>query len=190
MYGSAPGQPKRETSPVVPESPYAATKAANEVYAATWSATMGLPCVGLRYFNVFGPRQDPAGPYAAVLPRFVESALAGSVLPIHGDGEQGRDFVHVRDVARANLAACEAGPEASGQVFNIGTGRMTTVNQLAERVLHATGSSARVEHLAPRPGDVRFSRADVSRAREVLGWEATEDLDAGLLETAAWFRDG
>lgn len=187
VYGSSPAPVKREDQPVQPESPYAVAKAANEMYGATFTHLLGLPCVGLRYFNVFGPRQDPHGPYAAVIPRFVEQALQDQPLPVFGDGHQSRDFVAVQDVARANVAALTA-PRAPGQVFNIGTGRRTTVLALADIVRHVTGTAARVEHHPPRPGDVPHSLADIARAGSELGWTPITPFEGAMQETVRWFR--
>ncbi len=186
IYGSLPGLPKLETSPIHCESPYAANKAANEMYARSYSETMGLEVVALRYFNVFGPRQDPAGPYGAVIPKFVEWALAGQTLTIFGDGEQGRDFVSVRDVARANVMAA-SGDAGAGEVFNVGGGRMMTINQLAAQVSAAVPHEVSFRHEAPRPGDVRASMASVDKASEILGWKPEADFDAALAETVEWF---
>lgn len=185
VYGSLPGLPKTERSPLAPESPYASSKLSNEAYGVAYARTMGVPTVGLRYFNVFGPRQDPSGPYGAVIPKFVEWALAGKPLVVFGDGEQGRDFIHVHDVARANLLATTA-EGAAGGVFNIGTGRMLTINRLTEAVRDEVGA-IEVQHEPERAGDVRHSRADASAAA-AWGFEATEDFDAGLAATVRWFQ--
>lgn len=184
VYGSRPGLPKSEDDPLQPESPYAATKLANEAYAAAL-APRGLDSVGLRYFNVFGPGQDPEGPYGAVLPKFVSRALAGAPLGIHGDGQQGRDFVAVEDVARANVAALAADTPGA-LVCNVGTGRMLSIGQLAD-VVEAEVAAVGRTHGPAREGDVRFSRADVSRARRALGWEATADFGEALAATVRAF---
>jgi len=188
IYGSRGGEtPRAEEWPARPESPYAASKAADELYAATFTHTLGLECVGMRYFNVFGSRQDPRGPYAAVIPRFVEFALRDEALTIFGDGEQSRDFVSVADVARANVEACLA-PKAPGRAYNIGSGRATTVNQLAAYVLEAMETRSQVKHLEERPGDIRLMVSDPSRAAAELGWSADADFDAAMAETIAWYR--
>lgn len=189
VYGSLPGLPKREGDALAPESPYAASKLANEAYASAWSRAGGLEVVALRYFNVFGPGQDPAGPYGAVVPRFVQAALRGEALEVHGDGEQGRDFVAVTDVAAANEAALTA-PGVGGRVFNVGGGRMQTINGLAELVGRTVGRPVQRVYGPARPGDVRFSQADVRAAAEALGWAPQADADRALAETVAWFRDG
>lgn len=153
----------------------------------SFSHTLGLSCVGLRYFNVFGPRQDPRGPYAAVIPRFVAFALRGEPLTIFGDGGHSRDFVSVADVARANAMAATA-PAASG-VYNIGSGRPTTVSQLARYVLSAIDTSSTVTHHPERPGDIRQMLSDPSRALSELGWRAEADFDAAMMDTIAWYRE-
>jgi len=187
VYGCLPGLPKSEADQLSPESPYAATKLCNENYARSYSVSMGLECVGLRYFNVYGPRQDANGPYGAVIPTFVQRALRGQTLTIYGDGEQGRDFVNVRDVARANVAATVA-PGAAGEVFNVGGGRMMSINDLANAVRDVVGE-IQVEHAAPRIGEVRFSQADISKAQRLLDWSPQAEFDSALRETVSYFRD-
>ncbi len=186
VYGAAAGLPLAEDTPLQPLSPYAATKMANEAWASASSATGGPATVGLRYFNVFGPEQDPAGPYGAVIPTFVSRALAGQALHVHGDGLQGRDFVSVRDVARANVAAALAGTSGA-VVCNVGGGRMLTIAELAARVV-ADVAAVPVVHGPARVGDVRESQADVRRAGALLGWRPEADFDAALREVVAWFR--
>ena len=184
VYGADPTLPKTESLPLQAHSPYAAAKAALELYAQSFTHTLGLPVVGLRYFNVVGPRQHPDGPYAAVLPVFVRRALAGAPLTIYGDGEQSRDFVAVQDVVRANLAALQRGDGA----YNIGTGRGTSILHLARLVLRATGSHSVIEHGPERAGDVRHSVASIERAAHGLDWRPEADLDATLVDTIAWYR--
>jgi nucleoside-diphosphate-sugar epimerase len=186
VYGSLPGLPKHEHDRLAPESPYAASKSADEQYAIAYARTMGLSTVGLRYFNVFGQRQDPSGPYGAVIPKFVERALQGRPLTIFGDGEQGRDFVHVSDVARANLTAATV--DIDGHVFNVGTGRMLTVNQVAQAVRAVVGEHVQTVYEPQRPGDIRFSRADVEAAA-TWGFRAEADFERALEDTIRWFRD-
>ncbi|HMV65645.1 MAG TPA: NAD-dependent epimerase/dehydratase family protein, partial [Myxococcota bacterium] len=185
VYGSLPGLPKREGDRLAPESPYAAGKLADEAFASAWSRAVDV--VGLRYFNVFGPEQDPHGPYGAVIPRFVDMALRGAPLTVHGDGEQGRDFVSVHDVVRANLAASEA-PGVSGRVVNVGGGRMLTINELARVVASEVGIALRRIDEPAREGDVRHSLADIGLARDLLGWEPSVDFGEALAETVRWFR--
>lgn len=187
VYGQTEGRTVREGDPLGPTSPYAASKAADELYAAVFTETLGLSCVGLRYQNVYGPRQDPSGPYAAVIPRFVEFALRGLPLPVEGDGEQSRDFVSVHDVARANLAAATA-PGAQG-VYNVGSGRRTTVNEISALVLAAVPEHAGIEHHPPRQGDIRHMLSDPSKAAADMDWRAEADFEAAMAETVAWYRD-
>lgn len=189
VYGASEVVPKVETMPVDALSPYAAAKGACELYARTYSGTLGLPCVGLRYFNVFGPRQDPNGAYAAVIPRFVSFAVSGEPLTVFGDGEQARDFVSVADVARANLAALTT-PGAAGGVYNIGTGRGLTLNRLIEAIRAQLSRPVSVIYDPPRPGDVRVSLADVGAARGALGWAPRADFDQALAQVIAWFAAG
>ncbi len=186
IYGQTEGQAVREDTPLRPASPYAASKAADELYGRVFSETLGLSCVGLRYFNAFGTRQDPAGPYGAVIPRFAEHALRGEPLPIQGDGEQSRDFVSVRDIARANLLASTA-PAGRG-AYNVGTGRRTTVNEIAAWVLEAIPTGAGIERHPPRQGDIRHMLCDPSRAQRELGWRAEADFGRAMRETVAHYR--
>lgn len=188
VYGSLPGLPKREGDPVAPESPYAATKLANEAWASAYSRASGVSVVGLRYFNVFGPGQDPRGPYGAVIPRFVEAALSGAALTVFGDGEQGRDFVSVHDVARANVSACHA-VDVGGRTFNIGSGRMMTINELIRVVGEVVGVTPERISLPAREGDVRLSMADISAAQAALAWAPRADFGVALAQTVASFRD-
>jgi nucleoside-diphosphate-sugar epimerase len=186
VYGQTEGRVVREGDPLRPASPYAASKAADELYASVFSDTLGLSCVGLRYQNVYGTRQDPRGPYAAVIPRFVELALRGQPLPIQGDGEQSRDFVAVADVARANMLAATA-PRARG-VYNVGTGTRTTVNQIARLVLREIRAGVGTEAHPPRQGDIRHMRSDPARAEADLGWVAQADFEVAMAETIGWYR--
>jgi nucleoside-diphosphate-sugar epimerase len=170
--------------PPRPLSPYALQKLVGEIYCRQYAALYRLETVSLRYFNVFGPRQNPDSAYAAVIPRFIRAALRGERPRIYGDGLQSRDFTFVADVVAANRAAAAAPASASGQVFNVARGGRVTLLELWAAVCAVVGR----EPLAPcfepaRPGDVRHSEADVSRARELLGWQACTDLRAGLRET-------
>lgn len=187
IYGDSPPLPTPESAPLAPRSPYAAQKAANEHYGRAFSETLGLETVGLRFFNVFGPRQDPGGAYAGVVAKFCERAAAGRGLTIFGDGEQRRDFVYVEDVARAVVLALSA-PDVAGRAFNIGGGGVTTINQLARAVVEASGAPLEVVHGPPRLGDVRDSAADISLADECLGWRPTADLTEALAATLRWYR--
>ncbi|WP_067052289.1 SDR family oxidoreductase [Methanofollis ethanolicus] len=180
VYGESPELPKREGMLPEPLSPYAVSKLAGEHYAASFSRLYGLQAVCLRYFNVFGPRQDPSSPYSGVISIFADRILAGRPITIYGDGEQTRDFVYVADVVRANLRAMEGGAEG---VFNIARGRTTTLNALAETMMRAAGRTVEVGHAEARAGDIRHSCADITRAQETLGWAPEWGLEDGLAWT-------
>ncbi len=185
VYGDTPTLPKREDMVPHPLSPYAATKLSAEYYCQVFSEVYKLPTVCLRYFNVYGPRQDPNSQYAAVIPRFIQQALAGNPLTIFGDGEQTRDFTFVRDAVSANMLAAES--EACG-IFNIGSGTGTSINHLAELIAGLAGSKVEPVHRKPSPGDIRHSLADISRAG-AFGYEPKYILEKGLSETMRWFHD-
>ena len=185
-YGNSEELPKRESMTPEPLSPYALQKLAGEYYCHLYASLYGLQTVALRYFNVFGPRQDPKSEYAAVIPRFICAALAGEGATIFGDGEQTRDFVYVQDAVRANLLAADA-PRASGAVINIATGRRISLNELWRAIREITGVAAEARHAPARAGDVRDSVADLSRARDLLGFEPGVPLREGLSRTAASF---
>ncbi len=187
-YGDAPELPKVESMPPRPRSPYALQKYAGEVYCRLYHELYGLETVALRYFNVFGPRQDPASEYAAVVPRFVEACLAGRAACVYGDGEQTRDFTFVEDAVRANLLAAQA-PKAPGQVVNVAGGKRVSLNQLLGEIQDLTGTGLEPVHQAPRPGDVRDSLADLRRAREALGFEPSVSLREGLRRTIEHMRN-
>ncbi len=169
-------------------SPYAHTKLMTEKYAAFYGKVYGLKSVGMRYFNVYGPRQNPESDYAAVIPKFITSFIKGAAPIIHGDGGQTRDFIFVGDVARANITACLRESDAP-QVFNIATGKPTSVNDLAEIIKGFTGASVDAAHGPARAGDIRHSLADVSRARSGLDFTADFALADGLKETVAYFKN-
>jgi UDP-glucose 4-epimerase len=193
VYGDAPAGPNLETGPTEPRSPYAVGKLASERLLASAHALYGVETVSLRYFNVYGPDQDLDGDYAAVVPRFVEAALAGVAATLHGDGEQTRDFCFVEDVVDANLAAARADTE-SGRAYNVGTGRSVSVAELhaaiARAVAGRTGRASVPPHRGPpRPGDVRHSICDASAAARGLGWRATTTLDDGIRTTVAFAAD-
>ena len=189
-YGNVKELPKREDRPPLPESPYAASKVAGEAYLRAFHASFDLETVGLRYFNIFGPRQDPASQYAAVVPKFIAAALTGESPVIFGDGEQTRDFTYVANAVDANLLASQAPPKAvAGRVFNVGAGARISVNELWNRVRQATGGSVEAQYTAARPGDVRDSLASLASAREALGYTPRVDVDEGLERTVAFFRE-
>jgi UDP-glucose 4-epimerase len=186
IYGAEPELPAREDAAPLPISPYATAKLACEGYCRSFNEVYGLETVALRYFNVFGPRQDPRSEYAAVIPRFINGLLAGDSPTIFGDGEQSRDFTFVDDVVEANLLAMDA-PGVAGQVFNVARGERTTVNGLLQELSTVIGVGVDPQYAPARPGEVRHSLADVSRARSVLGWESHVDLREGLLRTVQHF---
>jgi nucleoside-diphosphate-sugar epimerase len=182
VYGASPKLPKHEDDAALPISPYASAKLAGENYARSFHNVYGLETVILRYFNVFGPRQDPSSAYAAVIPSFI-SRLADGVSPvIYGDGEQSRDFTYVENVVQANLRALAA-DNVAGEVFNIACGDRVTLNRLLAELQTILGTDVPPAYAAPRPGEVRHSLADISRARERLGYEPTVSLTAGLQRT-------
>ena len=179
-YGLDPAIPKLESMAPAPVSPYAATKLLGEHYCATWTAAFGLPCVPLRYFNIYGERQDPKGAYAAVISKFVERMMGGDHPIVFGDGLQTRDFCHVADVVAANRLALENAARAGGAPINIGTGRETSLLDLIDALNHVLGTAFEPELRDTRAGDVKFSRADISRARDVLGYAPSVALEDGL----------
>lgn len=189
VYGDTPQLPKQEDLPPRPLSPYAVQKLAGEHYARIFHALYGLRVVILRYFNVFGPRQNPHSQYAAVIPRFIDALRNKRPPTIHGDGEQTRDFTYVDDVVEANLRCCEAPEEADGQVFNIAAGRRTSVNELAGTLSRLLNCRIEPVYDAPVPGEVRHSEGDISRARRLLGWEPRVALEEGLRRTVAYFEE-
>src|SRR6266446_2407243 len=189
-YGDGPEQPKHEALLPRPVSPYAAQKIACELYAQTYTRALGLPCVGLRFFNVYGPRQDPKSEYAAAIPRFVTRLLSGERPVVFGDGLQTRDFVHVSDVVRANLLAATA-KDAPGEIVNVASGRSASLLELIALLKRAVGPEA--AHLEPdhhpaRAGDLRASSADLTKACKVLGYEPRVSLAEGLADLVESFR--
>jgi nucleoside-diphosphate-sugar epimerase len=189
VYGGATEVPTPESAPLLPRSPYAVTKLAGEHYARVFWELHGLETVCLRYFNVFGPRQRPDTQYAAVVPLFVDALLTGEAPVVHGDGGQSRDFTFVADTVQANLAAAAAPAEAcAGRVFNIARGAPVSVLDLLGALAAAQGQVVTPRHAPARPGDVRHSHADISAARERLGYEPSVSLEEGLARTLAWFR--
>jgi UDP-glucose 4-epimerase len=188
VYGEAQALPISETMPEKPASPYALSKWIGEKYAEMLHSVFGLSTVSLRYFNVFGPRQDPSSPYSGVISRFLSAALSGRGPVVYGDGEQTRDFIYVEDVVEANLLACHA-ESVAGMVFNIGTGEHRSLNQLLRGLSAVLGADLKPEHQPPRPGDIRDSQADVGRARRLLGFEPRVGFEEGLRRTVAWFRE-
>ena len=184
-YGNQPTLPKREDMPANPLSPYAISKYAGELYARVFYEIYGLSTISLRYFNVFGPRQDPDSQYAAVIPKFINAFMNGRSPVVFGDGEQSRDFTFVKNVASANLLAAKA-EGASGEVLNIACGQRITLNQLIEKLRGIFNSSQEADYTDPRPGDVRHSLADISKAEQLLDYKPAFALEEGLKETVAY----
>jgi UDP-glucose 4-epimerase len=172
-----------------PLSPYAVSKLAGEHYCRVYARVFGVQAVILRYFNVFGPRQDPNSQYAAVIPRFITAALDGLPATVYGDGEQSRDFCFIDNVVAANLRAADA-EGASGKVFNIACGTGTSLNRVLDLLGETLGRPVSARHEPARPGDVRHSLADISLAKAVLGYTAAVDFPTGLQRSLAWFRQG
>lgn len=186
-YGETPTLPKVETMAPSPMSPYAVSKLAGEHYCRVFTEAYGLEAVSLRYFNVFGPRQDPASQYAAVIPRFITEALQGRPPVVYGDGTHSRDFCHIDNVIEANLKAAAAAG-AAGRVFNIACGVRTTLSEVIRAIGDILGRTVAATHEAPRAGDIRHSLADISAARTVLGYAAAVSFVEGLRTTIDWYR--
>jgi nucleoside-diphosphate-sugar epimerase len=184
VYGDSPTLPKSEGMAPDPISPYAVSKLAGEQYLGVFSRIYGLSAVSLRYFNVFGPRQDPRSEYAAVIPKFITKILGGKPPVIYGDGSQSRDFTYVRDVVQANVKAMSG--DAQG-IFNIACHRRTTLLELARTIMDICGTEVTPIHDPPRPGDVRHSLADIDRAGTAFGYSPGYSLETGLAETIHWF---
>ncbi len=188
-YGDTPTLPKIEDMAALPRSPYAVAKLAGEQYCVAFSLIYGFETVVLRYFNIFGPRQDPASQYSAVIPLFITKALAGEGPTIDGDGEQTRDFTYVENAVRANLLACTADAAAvSGEVFNVGCGERISVNRLWEAIQEATGASVESVTGPAREGDVRDSLASLEKIQGHMGYAVTVSLAEGLRRTAKWLE--
>jgi len=188
VYGERPDLPKREDQPTAPISPYAATKVAGELYASVWSRLFGVETVGLRYFNVFGPRQDPKSEYAAVIPRFILWGSAGKPLQVHGDGTQSRDFTYIDNVVSANLLAARANAAAvSGKVYNVGCGSRTSLLEIIARLERMLGRPLTKKHLARRAGDVPHTLADIGQAKSDFGYEPLVEFEEGLGRTVQFF---
>jgi len=186
-YGETPTLPKMEAMEPKPISPYGVSKYVGELYASVFGRCYGLETACLRYFNIFGPRQDPDSPYSGVLSRFATAFLADEPPVIYGDGEQTRDFTYVENAVHANLLACEA-PGAAGQIFNIGTGSRFSLNQTLELLRKIAGKKLEAQHEPAREGDIRDSQADISKAKELLGYEPAVTFEEGLQRTYAWYQ--
>ena len=190
VYGDSPELPKRETMIPAPISPYAVQKLAGEHYLTSYTRVYGLETVSLRYFNIFGPRQDPSSQYSGVLARFISQMLAGEAPTIYGDGMTSRDFTYIDNVVSANLLAAEAPAAAvAGRVFNIATGKRITLLEAYEVIRSITGYTGTIRHAPEREGDIKHSVADISLTRQALGYEVVADFRQGLEKTIAWCRD-
>ncbi|MDQ3920716.1 MAG: SDR family oxidoreductase [Acidobacteriota bacterium] len=187
-YGDQPTLPKTEEMPPQPLSPYAAAKLAGEYYCQAWTRVYGFETVSLRYFNVFGPRQDPGSQYSGVISRFIDALMTGARPVIYGDGGQSRDFTYVSNVVDANLRAAET-TRGIGEAINVANGERTTLNQLLDTLKRVTGKTeVEAEYRDVRVGDVRHSLADITRARELLGYEPRVGLEEGLRKTIEWWQ--
>ncbi len=186
-YGDVVEEYQLETMQPHPLSPYGVSKLAGEYYCQAFNHVYGLETVALRYFNVFGPRQDETSQYAAVIPLFISSMLAGKAPTIFGDGLQSRDFTYVDNVVHGNLLALKA-PEAAGEVMNLAIGGSVSLLQLIDRLNYVLGTQIEPIHAAPRAGDIKYSRADVAKATELLDFAPVVDFDTGLARTVAWFK--
>ena len=188
-YGDTPTLPKRESMPANPISPYAVSKYAGELYAQTFFKVMGVETVSLRYFNVFGPRQHPSSPYAAVIPKFIRLMLAGEQPIMFGDGTQTRDFTFIDNVVSANLLACQApAEEVCGKVFNVAAGKRFSLNELYASLQRLTGFSKPPIFAPERTGDVHDSLADTSAAEDAMGYRTLVEFEEGLRRTVEWYR--
>ena len=187
VYGDTPTLPKLESMRPNPISPYGITKVVGEMYARVFTQVYGLETVSLRYFNIFGPRQDPTSPYSGVLSLFITALLRGQRPTIFGDGEQSRDFTFVDDAVQANLLACTA-PQAVGKVMNVATAKRQTLNQTFAVLRRIIGADVEPIYAASRPGDILHSQADISQARQFLGYEPKVSFEEGLAKTVEWYR--
>lgn len=189
VYGNTPTLPKQEQMQPNPISPYAVSKLAGEFYMQSFARVYGLETVVIRYFNVFGPYQDPTSHYSGILAIFTMKMLAGEIPTIYGDGEQSRDFTFIQNVVHGNLLASEAPAErVSGKVFNVATGNRVTLNQTVEILRRATGYTGEVRYAAERSGDVKHSLADISCAKESFGYEPLVNFNEGIERTVAWYK--
>lgn len=189
VYGNTPTLPKKEGQEGQVISPYALTKKVDEEYGRLYKELYGLDTYGLRYFNVFGRRQDPEGMYAAVIPKFIKQLLHGEVPTINGDGNQSRDFTYIDNVIEANLRACHASGDAAGQAFNIGAGGRLFLNDIYRHLCKALGKDVKPNYGPERKGDVRDSNADISKARELLGYAPEFDFEKGITLAIDWYKE-
>lgn len=188
VYGDDPRLPKEESMEGVPLSPYAASKQVGEIYCQVFCQLYNLPTVRLRYFNIFGPRQDPSSQYASVIPNFIGKMIKGENPVIFGDGEQSRDFLYVSNVVEANILASKSS-EASGEVLNIAGGERITINSLVQSINKVLDKEIKPSYSEPRPGDIKLSFADISRAGKMLKYEPSVSFREGLRETVHWYKE-
>lgn len=186
VYGANPELPKHEGLTPMPISPYAVAKLAGEGYCSSFFRVFGLETVAVRYFNVFGPRQDPLSQYSAVIPRFITALQSGQAPIVYGDGEQSRDFTYIDNVIEGTVLAMSA-PGVGGEVFNVAAGRRVTLNELLGHLRPLVGAEVEAHHEEPRPGDVRHSHAQITRAQEKLGYRTVVSVEEGLRRTLDWF---
>jgi UDP-glucose 4-epimerase len=186
-YGNSTVLPKVESMPADPLSPYAVNKLAGELYCRVFTRVYGLEAVSLRYFNVFGPRQDPTSQYSAAIPRFIQALLAGQRPLIYGDGEQSRDFTYVQNVVEASLIACTA-PGVAGETINVACGERVTLNRLVQMIGRLLGKDIEPLYEAPRPGDIRHSQADITKAAKLLQYQPSVGMEEGVRRTIEWLR--
>lgn len=187
-YGDTPTLPKHEAMKPDPISPYAVAKLAGEQYMVSFYRCYGLETISLRYFNVFGPRQDPSSPYSGVLAKFITLMLRGEQPAIYGDGEQSRDFTYIDNVVEANLLACKAPSSAAGQVFNLATGRRITLNETFRLLRKLTSYSGQPKYESERGGDIKHSLADITKAEKAFGYRPAMNFEEGLRRTVEWYR--
>lgn len=186
-YGDTPSLPKVESMPPNPQSPYAISKLAGELYCKIFNDIYALPTVSMRYFNVYGPKQDPESEYAAVVPKFISKIINGQPLEIYGDGEQTRDFTFVKDAVNGTILACES-ESANGEVINIAGGKQITINELADKIKAIIGTDTENTYTPTRKGDVKHSLADITKARDLLGYEPKYTFDEGLVEVINYLK--
>lgn len=189
VYGDSKKLPKVEGEEGNLLSPYALTKKVNEQYGKLYTDVYGLECIGLRYFNVFGRRQDPYSQYAAVIPKFINALKNGEQVEIYGDGEQSRDFTYIENAIEANLKACLAPKEACGQAYNVAYGEKFTVNQVYNLMCEQLGIALTPKYVAPRPGDIKHSLADIKKAKKLLNYKPDWSFTEGFLEAIKWYRE-
>ena len=188
VYGANADLPKREEMPALPMAPYAVSKLAGEGYCRSFNRVYGMDTVSLRYFNVFGPRQDPNSQYSAVVPNFINAYLDDRSPVVHGDGEQSRDFTYIDNVIDANLLAARAGSEAAGETFNIACGDRISLNQILAAIAEQAGKRIEATHTDPRPGDIPHSQADIAKATAQLGYAPAVSTPDGLQRTYAYYE--